>query len=81
MPLEMSSTVASGDDEMVASSDEPPLPLPLALLPLPLLRLCSEADLTSWPTLGLLLCVFCVALSVRVRLLLGDVDVDLLSKR
>lgn len=66
LALEMSSTVVSGvDAEMVASSDdEPPppalpvlpLPLPLALLPLlplPLLRLCSEADLTSCPTLGL----------------------------
>lgn len=33
-----------------------PLPLPLALLPLlplPLLRLCSDADLTSCPSLGL----------------------------
>jgi len=76
--LEMSSTVVSGDVEMVASSEELPLALfPLLLPLLPLLRLCREADLTSWPTFWLPL-VFWVAFRVLERLLVGDVEVDLL---
>lgn len=92
----MSSTVVSGEVEMVASSEELPLPLPplpllllllplvLLLLPLlPLLRLWSEADLTSWPTFWqpLLLPVFWVAFNVLDRLFVGDVEVDLLRNR
>lgn len=76
--LEMSSTVVSGDVEMVASSEELPLALfPLLLPLLPLLRLCREADLTSWPTLWLPF-GFWVAFKVLERLLVGDVEVDLL---
>lgn len=76
--LEISSTVVSGDVEMVASSEELPLALfPLLLPLLPLLRLCREADLTSWPTLWLLF-GFWVAFKVLERLLVGDVEVDLL---
>lgn len=81
--LEMSSTVVSGEAEMVASSEELPLPLlpPLLLPLLPLLRLWSEADFTSWPTLWQLLGFWVWALRVLARLLVGDVEVDLLRNR